>query len=100
MLKLANSFLAAIVESSDDAIISKDLNGLFTPGTGGRAHLGYSPEEAIGQPATFLFRQIVLMKSRLFLDKIRHGQRVEHYETISGAKMAACWNISLNDIPD
>ena len=95
-----NSFLAAIVESSDDAIVSKDLDGIInTWNRGAEGIFGYSPEEAIGQPATLLMPPDRFDEEPFILDKIRHGQRVEHYETIRRRKDGRLLDISLTISP-
>jgi PAS domain S-box-containing protein len=97
---LANSFLAAIVESSEDAIISKDLDGIInTWNKGAERIFGYSPEEAIGQPATILMPPDRFDEEPFILEKIRHGQRVEHYETVRRRKDGRLLDISLTISP-
>src|SRR5215208_3392514 len=74
--------LAAIVASSDDAILSKDRDGLITSWNAGAQKLyGYTPEEAIGQPISILIPPHRQGEEREILDKILAGQRVDHYET-------------------
>ena len=99
-VELTNSFLAAIVESSDDAIISKDLDGIInTWNKGAERIFGYSPEEAIGQPATILIPPDRFDEEPFILDRIRHGQRVEHYETVRRRKDGSLLDISLTISP-
>jgi PAS domain S-box-containing protein len=96
----ANSFLAAIVESSEDAIISKDLNGIINSWNKGAQRIfGYNSEEAIGQPATLLIPPDRIDEEPAILDKIRKGQRVEHYETIRRRKDGSLIDISLTVSP-
>jgi len=79
----AQRLLAAIVESSDDAIISKTLTGqILTWNVGAERLLGYSAEEAIGQPIMMLIPPERQHEEELILDRLRRGQRVEHYETV------------------
>src|SRR5271166_3720393 len=74
---------AAIIESSDDAILSKDLNGVITSWNGGAQRLfGYTAEEAVGRPVTILFPPDRPDEEPMILDRIRRGERIEHYETI------------------
>ena len=75
--------LAAIVESSDDAIISKDLNGVITSWNRVAEELfGYTAAEAIGQSITILIPPDRLSEEDMVLGHIRRGQRVEHFDTI------------------
>jgi len=98
--ELANSFLAALVESSEDAIISKDLDGIInTWNKGAERIFGYSPEEAIGQPATLLIPPDRFDEEPFILERIRQGQRVEHYETVRRRKDGSLLDISLTISP-
>ncbi len=75
--------LAAIVESSDDAIISKDLNGIITSWNRGAETLfGYTAEDAIGQSITILIPSDRLAEEDMVLRHIRRGEQVEHFETV------------------
>jgi PAS domain S-box-containing protein len=74
--------LAAIVESAEDAIISKDLNGVVrTWNTGALRTFGYPAEEMIGQPILKLIPPELQYEEDDILGKIRRGERIEHYET-------------------
>jgi len=74
--------LAAIVESSDDAIISKDLNGTVTSWNHAAARVfGYEPDEMIGQPILKLIPPELQYQETFILEKIRRGERIEHFET-------------------
>jgi two-component system CheB/CheR fusion protein len=96
----SNSFLAAIVESSGDAIVSKDLNGIINSWNKGAERIfGYTSEEAIGQPATLLIPADRFDEEPVILDKIRKGQRVEHYETVRRRKDGSLIEISLTISP-
>ena len=96
----ANNRLAAIVESSDDAIISKDLNGVITSWNRGAEHLfGYAAAEAIGRPVTILFPPDRLHEEPRILEQIRRGQAIEHYETIRRRKDGTLVDISLTVSP-
>jgi PAS domain S-box-containing protein len=78
----AQHFLAAIVESSDDAIISKDLNGVVTSwNEGARRMFGYTAEEMIGQPILRLIPEELRDEENHILAKLRAGDRIEHFET-------------------
>jgi PAS domain S-box-containing protein len=81
-LGAASLHLAAIVESSADAIISKDLNGIITSwNTGAERTFGYTAAEVIGQPVSILAAPDRLDEMPNILSKIKQGLRVEHYET-------------------
>jgi len=74
---------ALLIESSDDAIVSKTLDGIITSwNTGAQRIFGYTAEEAIGQPMLMLFPQDKIEEEDYILGQIRAGKRVEHFETI------------------
>lgn len=88
--------LAAIVESSQDAIVAKDLNGVITSWNRGAELLfGYTAEEAIGQPITIVIPTDRLDEEPEILGRIRRGERVEHFETIRRRKDGSPVEISL-----
>lgn len=90
------SRLAAIVESSDDAIISKDLNGVITSwNTGAERLLGYTAKEAIGQHITMIIPADRLNEETEILDRVRRGLAIEHYETVRRRKDGSFVEISL-----
>jgi PAS domain S-box-containing protein len=96
----ANAFLAAIVRSSDDAIISKNLDGVITSWNGGAQQVfGYTAEEAIGQPVTILMSPEWFEEERLILERIRSGERIDQYETLRRHKDGTLRNISLTVSP-
>ena len=98
--EVINNLLAAIVESSEDAIISKDLNGVISSWNRGAEHLfGYTAEEAVGQSITMLIPPDRLDEEPTILDRIRHGISVEHYETVRAHKDGSLLNISLTVSP-
>jgi PAS domain S-box-containing protein len=75
--------LAAVVESSDDAIIGESLDGAITAWNGGAANLfGYSPLEAVGKPIQMLLPPERVNEESEILEQIRNGQRVKHFETV------------------
>lgn len=75
--------LSAIVESSDDAIISKNLNGEITSwNPGARRIFGYSEEEAIGSHITMLIPKERLEEEEKIISNIKQGKRVDHIETV------------------
>lgn len=93
-------WLAAIIEGSDDAIISKDLTGVIRSWNGGAARLfGYSAEEAIGQPVTLLIPEDRLDEEPAILATIRAGRRFDHFETVRRRKDGALIDISLTISP-
>ncbi len=92
--------LAAIVESSDDAIISKDLNGVITSWNTGAQHLfGYTALEMIGQPVQRLIPEDRFDEEPRILERLRLGQRIDHYETIRRRKDGTLVEISLSVSP-
>jgi PAS domain S-box-containing protein len=92
--------LAAVVESSDDAIISKDVNGVITTWNRGAERLfGYTAREAIGQSVTMLIPPDHLDEEPSILKRIRRGESIEHYETVRRRKDGALLNISLTVSP-
>jgi two-component system CheB/CheR fusion protein len=92
--------LASIVESSDDAIISKDLNGIITSWNKGAERLfGYSAEEAVGKPVTILIPPDRLDEEPGILQRIRRGERLRHYDTLRRRKDGILVNISLTVSP-
>ena len=88
--------LAAIVESSHDAIISKSLKGIVKSWNRAAEHLfGYTEQEAIGKHITMLIPNDRLQEEVLILSKIRSGEKVEHYETIRLHKNGSGIPVSL-----
>ena len=91
---------AAIVEFSDDAIISKDLNGIITLWNPGAERIfGYSAEEVIGKPVTILIPLERQDEEPGILERIRRGERIDHYETIRLHKDGSYIDISLTVSP-
>lgn len=96
----ASEYLGAIVESSDDAIISKDLNGNITSWNRAAERMfGYTASEIIGRSIKTLAAPEVLDEMPRILDKIRRGERVEHYETIRRRKDGQYIHVSLTISP-
>ena len=96
----SKALLAAIVESSDDAIISKTLAGTITSWNRGAQHLfGYTAEEAIGQQITMLIPDDRQHEEGMILDRLRRGERIDHYETIRVAKDGRPIDISVTISP-
>src|SRR5579863_9815646 len=93
-------WLASIVESSDDAIISKNLDGIITSWNKGAARIfGYTAEEAIGQPITIVIPQDRHDEERSILTRIRRGERIDHFETIRQRKHGSLIVVSLTVSP-
>ena len=96
----AKARLVAIVESSDDAIVSKNLDGIITSwNRGAESIFGYSAQEVIGQPVTILIPEDRANEEPSILRRIRAGEKIEHYETIRRRKDGTLLNISLTVSP-
>jgi PAS domain S-box-containing protein len=88
--------LAAIVESSDDAILTKNLDGIITTWNAGAARIfGYTAAEVIGRPVTMLMPPDRVNEEPGILERIRRGERVEPYETVRRRKDGTLLDISL-----
>jgi PAS domain S-box-containing protein len=97
---LAKVRLAAIVESSEDAMITKDLNGIITSWNAGAERLfGYSRVEVIGKPVSILIPSDRVDEEANILQRIRSGERVDHYETVRRRKDGSLIDISLTVSP-
>ena len=97
---LARAHLAAIVESSDDAIVSKTLQSIILSWNKGAERLfGYSAEEAIGQPITMLIPPDRRDEEQQILERIIRGERIEHFETVRVCKDGRRIDISLTISP-
>jgi len=96
----AKAQLAAIVESSVDAIISKNLEGVILSWNKGAEHLfGYSAAEAIGQHIGLIIRPDQMEEDRYILAEIKAGKNVEHYETRRMKKGGELVDVSLTVSP-
>src|SRR5437899_11547870 len=92
----AAHLLAAIVESSDDAIISKNLDGtILSWNRGAERMYGYSAREAIGRPIAFLIPPELRHEVDQILERIKAGQRVGHHDTRRLTKDGRVLEISL-----
>jgi PAS domain S-box-containing protein len=99
-LESANAQLAAIVESSDDAIISKDLQGVIQTWNASAARVyGYNAGEVMGRNMTFLLPPGREGEEEQILDKIRRGERVEHFETTRLRKGGDVIHVALTISP-
>jgi PAS domain S-box-containing protein len=96
----ASRHLAAIVESSDDAIISKNLDGIISSWNRSAERLfGYSAEEAIGQHITLIIPANRRDEEVAIIERLRRGERVDHFETIRQRKDGSLLDISLTISP-
>jgi len=92
--------LASIVESSDDAIVSKNLDGIILSWNRGAERIfGYTAEEAIGQPITIVIPADRQSEEHEILTRIRRGERVDHFETIRQRKDGNAIQVSLTISP-
>jgi two-component system, chemotaxis family, CheB/CheR fusion protein len=92
--------LAAIVASSDDAIVSKTLDGLIQSWNAGAERIfGYEESEVIGRPITIIIPPELQEEERRILDLVRHGERVDHFDTIRLTKDGRRIAISLTVSP-
>lgn len=95
-----NQHFASMIEFSDDAIISKDLNGIVTSwNSGARRIFGYSEEEMVGKPIVLLIPEDRADEEPGILRRIRQGERVDHYETVRRRKDGSLVDISLTISP-
>jgi len=92
--------LAAIVASSDDAIVSKNLDGVITSWNKSAERIfGYTPEEAIGQNITLVIPPERLAEESDILGRIRRGERVDHFHTLRRRKDGSLFDVSLTISP-
>jgi len=92
--------LAAIVQSSDDAIVGKNLEGVITNWNPGAARLfGYSAEEAIGRSVSIIIPPDRASEEREILDRIKDGRSVEHFETVRHRKDGKQIDVSVTVSP-
>lgn len=98
--ELASYWLSAIIESAEDAIISKTLQGIITSWNKGAERIfGYTADEVIGKSITILIPEGHLDEEPAILARLRAGERIEHYETIRVRKDGALIDISLTVSP-
>ena len=92
--------LAAIVNSSDDAIVSKDLEGMVTSWNPGAERLfGYRADEMIGRPITLIIPPERRHEEPMILDRLRRGEPIEQYETVRVKKDGTRFDVSLSISP-
>lgn len=95
-----NAWLAAIVAGSDDAILSKSLDGIITSWNGSAERLfGFTAAEAVGQHITILIPDERLHEEDEIIGRIRRGERVDHFETVRRRKDGGLLDISLTVSP-
>ncbi|HLE82828.1 MAG TPA: PAS domain S-box protein [Thermoanaerobaculia bacterium] len=100
LAEAAQAHLAAIVESSQDAIISKTLDGVIrTWNRGAEGLFGYTAEEAVGRPITLIIPPERLDEEQEILTQLASGERIEHYETVRVAKDGRRLDVSLTVSP-
>lgn len=96
----ATAWLAAIVESSDDAILSKDLNGIVTSwNSGARRMFGYNDDEIVGQSILKLIPADRHHEETHILSMVRRGEHINHYNTLRRCKDGRLLNVSLSVSP-
>jgi PAS domain S-box-containing protein len=96
----AIGLLAAIVDSSDDAIISKSLDGVITSwNTGAERLFGYTDKEAIGQHISLIIPANRRHEEKTILERLRRGERIDHFDTVRVHKDGTTLEISLTISP-
>ncbi|MEY2396267.1 MAG: hypothetical protein QOF94_2612, partial [Acidobacteriaceae bacterium] len=96
----ATRLLAAVVESSHDAIVSKSLNGVITSWNKGAEQLfGYAAEEAVGQNITLIIPLDRRDEERAILERLKRGERVDHFETVRMRKDGSLLDVALTISP-
>lgn len=92
--------MRVLVESSEDAIVSKDLNGIIASWNAGAQRIfGFSSEEAVGQPITIIIPAELRDEEKQIIKRLRNGERIEHFETARVTKSGERLNISLTVSP-
>lgn len=95
-----HALLSSIVESSDDAIVSRTLDGTITSWNKGAEHLfGYSAKEAIGQHINIIIPDAYLPEESQIITQIGHGQSVSHFETVRKNERGELLNLSVSVSP-
>jgi len=91
------SRLAAIVESSEDAVVSKNLDGTITTwNEGAELMFGYTAKEIIGQPITLIIPNDRWQEERSIIQRIRSGERIQHFETVRRRKDGTTVDVSIS----
>src|SRR5260370_21722771 len=95
-----SSRLAAIVQSSDDAIVAKDLNGIVTSWNSSAERIfGYTEQEVLGKPIAFIMPPELQAEELKILRQLRAGERIDHFETVRVAKGGKRILVSLTISP-
>jgi PAS domain S-box-containing protein len=96
----AAAWLAAVVDNSDNAVVSKSLDGIIMSWNEGATNLfGYTADEAIGQPMTLIIPEDRLHEEPAILSKLSAGERIDHFETIRQHKDGSLIDISVTVSP-
>jgi PAS domain S-box-containing protein len=94
------AYLASIVDSSDDAVVGKTLDSVITSWNKAAERIfGYSAAEAIGQSIRMLIPQDRLVEEDHVLERLRRGERIDHYETVRQRKNGTLFDVSLTISP-
>lgn len=98
--ELANAYLSSIVDSSDDAIISKNLDGIIMSWNDGAKRIfGYTADEAVGRPITIIIPDELIDEEAEILERIRKGEKIDHIETKRKRKDGTLLDIFLTVSP-
>ena len=96
----AQARLAAIVDSSGDAIVSKGLDGIITSWNAGAEQIfGFASHEAVGKPITLIIPPELQQEERQIIARLRRGERVDHFETVRLKKNGSRVPVSLSISP-
>jgi PAS domain S-box-containing protein len=98
--QVADGLLAAIVDSSDDAIISKGLDSVITSWNAAAQRIfGYTPEEAIGSHISLIIPPDRLHEEKVIIDRVTRGERLEHFDTVRLRKDGTPISLSITISP-
>lgn len=99
-LRLDSELLAAIVASSEDAIVSKTLDGIITSwNKSAQRTFGYTPEEAIGKHISLIIPPDRLDEEVHIIERLRRGERIEHFQTVRRRKDGSTLDVALTISP-
>jgi PAS domain S-box-containing protein len=94
------AMLAAIIDSSDDAIVSKNLNGIITSWNKGAENIfGYKEKEAVGEHISLIIPADRLSEEDMIINKLKRGEKIDHFETQRRTKSGKLLDISLSISP-